>query len=78
MTGDILVWPENAEAAAVFSKLGTQWRISPTGGVSGLIYAEFWKMLRALKVPRARWLEILDSVQVMESAVLDMGGPGHG
>jgi hypothetical protein len=71
VTEDVEVWPDNAEAAAVFAKLGTQWRHG-MNGPTGLIYEAIWPTARVLRVPRARWAELLDSLQVMERAVLEL------
>lgn len=72
VAGDVEVWPENAEAVVVFLKLRTQWRMASMGGLTGLVYAEVWNFLRALRIPRARWSDIFDGVQVMERAVLEL------
>lgn len=76
VTGDVEIWPENVEAVTVFAKLRTQWRTG-MAGLTGLVYAELWALLRALRVPRARWTEIHEAVQVMEQAVLEMVAEKH-
>lgn len=63
-----LVWPENAEAVTMFSRLQTQWRIGQRGPV-GLDYgaAQWLFSLCAVAKP----LALLEDLQIMERTYLE-------
>lgn len=48
----------------------TQWRVG-FGGPIGLVYGELPLVLRMRGVPRAKWPNLFDEVQVMEAAALE-------
>lgn len=68
---DVEVWPENAEAVLVFTKLRTQWRHGMSG-ITGLEYGALDPVMRMVRVPRERRGQIFEDVRIMEGAVLKM------
>ncbi len=71
IAGDAEVWPDNMEAALVFSELVTQWRYG-MAGITGLDYTAIWTPIRIRRIPRDRWQDLFESVRTMERAVLEM------
>lgn len=65
------VWPENHDAVRVFMRMGRQWRHG-MNGPTGLDLSAVPMLMRALKVPRDKLLEVLDSIAEMESAALEV------
>lgn len=63
------VWEENVETVRVFTKLSTQWRYAPMGGVIGLNYPAVESVLRMLKIKDKA--AMLDGLRVMEMAALE-------
>jgi hypothetical protein len=62
------LWPENELAVSVFAALSNQWRVG-MGGAYALDYSAIEPTLRLMRIPRAKWSELFDCIQVME-------GPG--
>lgn len=63
------IYPENLEAFNVFFKLRTQWQIGMNGPV-GLRYEALPLALELEGIPRTRWSQVTEGVQVMESETL--------
>lgn len=64
-----MVLPDNWEPLQAFLDLSTQWRVGSAGAV-GLDYNVMFQMFRVRGVPRKRWADLLDDIQVMEGAAL--------
>ncbi|MES2909884.1 MAG: DUF1799 domain-containing protein [Pseudomonadota bacterium] len=63
------IWPENVDAFNVYRRLySSQWVVAGMGGVIGLNYTSLHFFLELEGIPRDRWPEVVDGVQVMESA----------
>lgn len=65
------VWPENHDAVRVFMRMGRQWRHGMSGP-TGLDLSAVPMLMRALKIPRDRLLDVLDSISVMEATALEV------
>ena len=65
------VWPDNHDAVRVFMRMGRQWRHG-MNGKTGLDLSAVPMLMRALKIPRDKLLEVLDSIAEMESAALEV------
>lgn len=65
------IWPCCAQAVAVFSTLGTQWRMAPMGGLVGLDYAALPTVFRLSGVPRSEWPELFQDVRTLERGALE-------
>lgn len=65
------VWPENHAAVRVFMRMGRQWRHGMKGP-TGLDLSAVPMLMRALKIPRDRLLDVLDSISVMEATALEV------
>ena len=65
------VWPENWRATTFFAALGTQWRLSAMGQVTGLDYPGIEAAFRLRGIPRHRWKKLFADLQMMEAAALD-------
>lgn len=64
------IYAENVPALNVYLRLHqTQWRIGPSGLI-GLDYGPLAFFLELESVPRDRWPEVVDGVQIIESEVL--------
>lgn len=63
------VFPENAVALDVFSRMQTQWRIGPTGA-TGLDYAALPIVMEAVGVKKKARPDVFARVQVIEQEVL--------
>ena len=63
------IWPENLHAFNVFYQLRTQWHSGMNGPV-GLRYESLPMALKQSQVPEEQWLEVIESVQVMEIETL--------
>lgn len=63
------IYPDNLDAFNVFFKLRTQWQIGMNGPV-GLRYEALPLALELEGIPRARWPQVTEGVQVMESETL--------
>ena len=61
------IFPENAEAVAMFLRCSTQWRPSFSGAV-GLDYAVLFEVMRLYGIIDQR--DIFEDIQVMERAAL--------
>lgn len=72
--GDFEVYEENALAVSVFLSMSTQWLWS--GGMEtyrcGLNHAVLMLHMDKLKVPDERRFEVMDGVQTMEHAALEV------
>lgn len=68
--GDMLIYPDNWPAVALFRDMGTQWRVS-TGGLVGLDYSALPAVMRIRSVPRKEMSEIFDGIKIMEAAALE-------
>ena len=66
-SGPFLVWPENADAVTMFSRLQTQWRTGPRGRI-GLDYGAAQWLFSLCSV--AQPLALLEDLQIMEGAYL--------
>lgn len=64
------VWQDNVFAFNVFRRLCGQWRTAGMGGLMALDYAALPFVLDLEGVPRARWAEVVDGVQAMETEAL--------
>ena len=64
------IWPENAEALALFLACGTQWRMGPLGGVLGLDYQGVQAALRMMKVKDIQTM--FEDLRMMERAALEV------
>lgn len=64
------IYLENAAALTVYMRLhNTQWR-SGMNGLVGLDYGPLAFFLELEQVPRERWPEVVDGVQLLEAEVL--------
>jgi hypothetical protein len=63
------VWPDNADAVGLFSRLLTQWRVSHAGPY-GLDYGCVPDVLRLMGFARSQWPALFDDLRVMEDAAL--------
>ncbi len=63
------VWPDNWEAVQLFLGVSTQWRAG-FGGAIGLDYGAIESAFRFKAIPRLRWGELFEDLQVMEAAAL--------
>jgi hypothetical protein len=63
------VWPENVTPFLVFRQMATQWTMGINGPI-GLRVEALELFLRAERVPRAEWQEVMQAVQVMEQETL--------
>lgn len=61
--------PDNAPAVALLMAVATQWRTGPAG-VIGLDYSTLFALLDRRGMAHAEQIDLLESVQVMESEVL--------
>lgn len=67
---EILIWPENLEAAWFFREyLQTQWRVG-AGGATGLDYTAVLACIRTLGMARDKRDELFADVRAMEAAAL--------
>jgi hypothetical protein len=69
---EVLVYPENALAVAVFLDLGTQWRHGGMGGVTGLDYAVLPAVFELRGIAPEERPDLFDCLRVMEREVLVM------
>lgn len=67
---EVLVWPENWPAVALFRALQTQWAVGPTGQLTGLRYEAIPVVCQALRIRPRRQRRLFAELQVMERAVL--------
>lgn len=58
--------PENLPSFEIFSKVSTQWRTAPGGGVIGLDYNVVFRLLDRLAGDA--WDEIFDDIRILEDA----------
>ena len=65
----VQIWPDTAAALALFSRLGTQWRIG-MGGATGLDYTATLALLARQRLPQDEEDALFDDIRVMESAAL--------
>lgn len=65
----IRILPDNMEAVNMFIDMSTQWRVGAAGAV-GLDYNVAFQFLRMRSVPKKRWSQLLDDLQVMEGEAL--------
>lgn len=63
------LWPENVLPIQVIQRLQTQWNVGMNGR-TGLRYELLPQELRALKVPRAQWEQVIAAVRVLELELL--------
>lgn len=63
------IWPDTAAALALFTRLGTQWRIG-MGGATGLDYTAVSAVLTRQRLPPAEEDALFEDIRVMESAAL--------
>ena len=64
---DYVVLAENWETVRLFAALMTQWRLAPSGRLTGLDYAACEAAARGMKI---KWRKVLAGIQVMEAEVL--------
>lgn len=65
---EVLVWPENWDAAQIIMHSGTQWRYHPMGGIIGLDNPGVESLIRLLELPCSP--DTFARVQIMESAIV--------
>lgn len=68
------VWKENLESLEIFCALQTQWhRVAGLSRITctGLMYSEATNYMRERGIARARRLELLEDLRVMERAALE-------
>lgn len=65
----VQVWPDTAAALALFSRLGTQWRIG-MAGATGLDYTAALALLARKRLDPGAEDELFEDIRVMESAAL--------
>lgn len=63
------IWPENALAFDVFCRCRSQWFIGP-GGPTGLRYESLPFIFKMAGVPKKKYKDLFQAVQVMESEAL--------
>lgn len=68
---DCEVWPENWEAAKLFARLGTQWRVS-FSGVTGLDYAVLFRVMDQMGLTGDDWMQVFADIQVMEAQAMEI------
>lgn len=66
----VSLWPENAEAFAVFNDLRTQWRIGPAGP-TGLDYVAMYRELDERGYSGGEREQMKQDIREMERAALD-------
>lgn len=66
----VAVWPEHWSTFELFVRLQTQWRVGPVG-YTGLDYCALYPLLDRQAATPAQWIDLLDDIRAMESAVLD-------
>lgn len=64
------LWPENAQAFALFVDMSTQWRAGQSG-IIGLDYNVLYREMDRMKLSDDEYDELLDDVRTMEWAALD-------
>lgn len=69
----LAILPCNLDAARVFWAMGTQWRVA--AGMSGALrlgldYGALPGVMRFLGIPRRRWGDVFEQLQVIELAAL--------
>jgi len=65
------IYPDNQKIVDVFIDMMTQWRPG-TGGIIGLVYEALPVIWKARVIKRKQQGEILDGLQVMERAALEI------
>lgn len=68
------LWPENEEAFVIFCALQTQWHLvsgAARTARAGLMYSEATSYMRERGLRRARRLELLEDLRVMERSALE-------
>lgn len=70
--GDVGVLAQNWPAVRVFLALGTQWRLAPMGGATGLDYGPIPGVLVMMGLRRREWPETFERLRVMEAAALEV------
>lgn len=68
-SGDFEVWPDNWEYVKLFNTLGTQWRVG-VNGATGLDYTAIRNAFVMMGVPRIKWPDMFDAMQLMEVEAL--------
>lgn len=64
------VWRINMPAVRLFTRVGTQWRVS-AGGAYGLDYGVLFHLMDRMGLTPERYLELEEEIRVLESAALD-------
>lgn len=67
---DVELWPENAQAFALFKSLRTQWRAAGMAGVIGLDYNTLFHKMDRMNLSPEEYLDLEEDIRVMESAAL--------
>jgi hypothetical protein len=65
------VWPENWDAALLFSSIGNQWRTGMAGPVS-LDYGVLFTRMDRLKVPDDEYEQLFSDVRELEASALQV------
>lgn len=76
---DVLLWPENERAYALFKAVETQWCFVLTGSIHGgivplrvgLRYEAVYPMLNRLATTQEEWDELFRDLRIMEAAAVD-------
>lgn len=68
---EVEAWPDNHRAAALFARLGTQWRTSGMGMPTGLDYTSVLAVIGQLDLPRKDASDLFENIQVMEAAAIE-------
>ncbi len=66
------VWPENELPICVYRRLSSQWMTDAMGRPLGIRMEAMSFALELEGVPRDEWREVVNSVQVMEGAALEI------
>lgn len=66
---EVEIWTCHQTAVELFAQMGTQWRTS-FGGLLGLDYTVLFALMELRQIPAAEREELLQQVQIMESAAL--------
>lgn len=65
----VTLWPENVQSWNVFTRMGTQWRVSMAGAY-GLDYGALYPYLAQLRLDDDRWHGVFDDIQHCEREAL--------
>jgi len=65
----IELWPDTIDSFVVFDKVRHQWNVGPAGPTA-LNYQGVESALRMMGIPRKRWPDLFDDIQVLEAGAL--------